>query len=61
MNQDFENDNYLFSVFDQEDPLLKISYSRNEQYALYKGLNRTDKYAPNHQFYSKTFRNNKKT
>ena len=30
MNQYFENDDYLFSVFNEEDPLLKTSYSRVE-------------------------------
>ena len=40
MNQYFENDNYLLSVFDEEEPLLKTLFSRIEQYSLYKGLNR---------------------
>ena len=39
MNQYFENDNYLLSVFDEEEPLLKTLFSRVEQYSLYKGLN----------------------
>ena len=40
MNQYFENDNYLLSVFGEEEPLLKTLFSRVEQYSLYKGLNR---------------------
>ena len=55
MNQYFENDDYLFSVFNEEDPLLKTSYSRVEQYSLYKGLNRMEHKPPNYQYYAKTY------
>ena len=40
MHQYFENDNYLFSVFSEEEQLVKILFSRIEQFPIYKGLNR---------------------
>ena len=55
MNQYFENDDYLFSVFNEEDPLLKTSYSRVEQYSLYKGLNRMEQKPRNYQYYAKIY------
>ena len=55
LNQYFENDDLLFSVFNEEEPLLKTSYSRVEQYSLYKGLNRLEQEPRNHQYYAKTY------
>ena len=40
INQYFENDNYLFFIFGEEEPISKTSFSRYEEYFLYKGLNR---------------------
>ena len=55
VNQYFENDNYLFSVLDEEDPLIKISFSRAEQYSVYKGLNRGEKRPTNYNNYAKIY------
>ena len=55
VNQYFENDNYLFSVLDERNPLSKISFSRAEQYSLYKGLNRGEKKLTNAKSYAKIF------
>ena len=40
MNQNFENDNYLIFIFEDEKSEKKTLFSRNEEYFLYRGLNR---------------------
>ena len=40
MNQNFENDNYLIFIFEDGKSEIKTLFSRNEEYSLYKGLNR---------------------
>ena len=41
MNQHFLNDDYLLFIFNDEDSIeVKPLYSRYEEYALYKGMNR---------------------
>jgi hypothetical protein len=55
MNQYFENDNYLVYVFEEGAPLLKTSFSRVEDYALYKGLNRGVKKPSGYKNYAKIY------
>ena len=40
MNQYFENDNYLFFVFNEEEPTVHTLFSRYEEWNLFKGLDR---------------------
>ena len=56
MNQYFTNDNYLMFVFgDEEKPATKPLYSRYEEYALYKGLDRTKTQPEDYNYFSKIF------
>ena len=56
MNQQFTNDNYLMFVFgDDEKPEVKPLYSRYEEYALYKGLNRFSTNPYQYEYYSKMY------
>ena len=56
MNQHFTNDNYLLFVFGDDDlQVINPLYSRYEEYALYKGLNRISTQAFDYTFYSKVF------
>ena len=54
MNQYFSNDDYLLFVFSDEDPQeVKPLYSRYEEYALYKGMNRFEDHPEEYDYYSK--------
>ena len=55
MNQYFENDNSLFFVFNEEEPTLKTSFSRYEEYFLYKGLNRYITKPSQYEYYTKIY------
>ena len=56
MNQYFTNDNFLMFVFgDDEIPEKKSLFSRYEEYALYKGLDRFEKQPPDFDYYSKVY------
>jgi hypothetical protein len=55
MNQYFENDNYLVYVFEEGAPLLRTLFSRVEDYALYKGLNRGEKKPSGYKNYAKFY------
>ena len=55
MNQYFENDNFLISMTSEEEPILKTSFSRFEDYSLYKGLNRYVTKPMEYQYYAKIF------
>ena len=57
MNQYFTNDDYLMFVFgdDEGDIEVKPLYSRYEEYALYKGLNRYDTQPNEYEYYTKIY------
>ena len=55
MNQYFENDNFLLSISSEEEPVLRTSFSRIEDYSLYKGLNRYVTKPMEYQYYAKFF------
>ena len=56
MNQYFSNDDYLMFVFGDEDPTeVKPLYSRYEEYALYKGMNRFQSDVFEYEYYSKIY------
>ena len=56
MNQYFENDNNLFFVFiEEEKPISKTSFSRYEEYFLYKGLNRYVEKPFEKEYYAKIY------
>ena len=56
MNQYFSNDDYLLFVFGDEDPNeVKPLYSRYEEYALYKGMNRFEEHPYEYEYYSKIY------
>ena len=55
VNQYFENDNSLLSMGNREEPILKTSFSRIEDYALYKGLNRYVTKPTEYQYYAKLY------
>ena len=57
MNQYFTNDNYLMFVFgdDEGKKEIKPLYSRYEEYALYKGLNRYDTQPEEYDYYTKIY------
>ena len=55
MNQYFDNDNYLFFVFDEEDPIIHTLFSRTEEYALYKGLKRDENEPSDKNYYGKIY------
>ena len=56
MNQYFTNDDYLMFVFgDEEKPETKPLYSRYEEYALYKGLNRTKTQPEEYDYFTKIY------
>ena len=56
MNQYFSNDDYLLFVFSDEDPQeVKPLYSRYEEYALYKGMNRFEDHPEEYDYYSKIY------
>ena len=56
MNQDFSNDNFLmFVIGDGDTPETKPLYSRYEEYALYKGLNRSSTQLYEYNHYSKMY------
>ena len=56
MNQYFSNDDYLMFVFGDEDPTeVKPLYSRYEEYALYKGMNRFQSDVYEYEYYSKIY------
>ena len=55
MRQYFENDNYLLSVLGEEEPNIKVLFSRAEQYSLYKGLNRHERKPSDYKNYAKIY------
>lgn len=56
MNQYFTNDDYLMFVFgDDEPPETKPLYSRYEEYALYKGLNRAVTQPEEYDYFTKIY------
>ena len=55
MNQYFENDNYLFFVFEDGKPEEKTLFSRVEEYALYLGLNRGESKPNDYKNYARIF------
>ena len=55
LNQYFEDDDYLIYVFDEEDPQVTISYSRYEEYSLYKGTDRGNKKPDDYLNYAKMY------
>ena len=56
MNQYFSNDDYLLFVFGDEDPSeVKPLYSRYEEYALYKGMNRFTEHPDEYEYYTKIY------
>ena len=56
MNQQYTNDDYLMFVFgDDEKPEIKPLYSRYEEYALYKGLNRFTTKLSSYEYYTKMY------
>ena len=56
MNQHFSNDDFLMFVFgDDEEPEKKTLFSRYEEYALYKGLNRFVSQPEEYDYYSKVY------
>ena len=55
MNQYFENDNYLFFVFEDGKPEVKTLFSRVEEYALYLGLNRGESKPNDYKNYARIF------
>ena len=55
MNQYFTNDYYLIYVFDEEKPNVTISYSRYEEYSLYKGTDRGNKKPYDYLNYAKMY------
>ena len=55
MNQYFQNDNNLFLVFKDKEPIPKKLFSRTEQYFLYKGLNRGENKPTDYKYYSKIY------
>ena len=55
MNQYFQNDNYLFFNFAEDSPVIRTIFSREEQYSLYKGLNRYTTKPSDYKNYAKIF------
>ena len=56
MNQHFTNDDFLMFVFgDDQTPEKKPLYSRYEEYALWKGLNRFEQQPEEYDYYSKVY------
>ena len=55
MNQYFENDNYLFFVFEEGQPEIKTLFSRFEEYSLYLGLNRGESKPNDYKNYARVF------
>ena len=55
MNQYFQNDNYLFFNFAEDAPVIRTLFSREEQYFLYKGLNRYATKPSDYGNYAKMF------
>ena len=55
MNQYFENDNYLFFVFEDGKPEEKTLFSRVEEYGLYLGLNRGESKPNDYKNYARIF------
>ena len=56
MNQHFSNDDFLMFVFgDDQEPERKTLFSRYEEYALYKGLNRFQTQPEEYDYYSKVY------
>ena len=54
-NQYFENDNYLFFVFDEEEPSIHTLFSRYEEWSLYKGLDRANSKPKDYNTYAKIY------
>ena len=54
-NQYFNNDNFLLFVFDEEESTIHTSFSRIEEYSLYKGLDRGVEQPYNNMKYANLF------
>ena len=54
-NQYFENDNYLFFVFNEEEPTVRTLFSRYEEWSLYKGLDRGNTKPKDYNTYAKIY------
>ena len=55
MNQYFDDDNYLFFIYDEKDPMKQLLFSRTEEFFLYKGLDRGIKRPNDYEFYAKFY------
>ena len=55
MNQYFEDDDYFFSIVNENDSVKKTLFSRVEDYFVYKGLNRSEKKPEDYKFYAKFY------
>ena len=55
MNQEFTNDNYLFFLIGDESPQKNSIYSWEEEYALWKGFNRSLTKVFSYNYFAKTY------
>ena len=57
MNQEFADDNYFFLIFGDEDDLIdkRVIYSREEEYAVWKGFNRSLTKTDSYNYFSKIY------
>ena len=54
-NQYFENDNYLFFVFNEDEPSAHTLFSRYEEWSLYKGMDRVALKPKDYNTYAKIY------
>ena len=55
MNQYFADDDYMFFNLEDNKPITRTLYSREEMYSLYKGLRRYDTKRTDYQYYMKIY------
>ena len=55
MNQYFINDNLLIYILKNEKPIIKTTFSRHEQYSIYKGMNRFESKPVEYNIYAKVY------
>ena len=55
MNHYFYDDNYLFFIYDEKDPMKQLLFSRTEDFFLYKGLDRGIKKPNDYELYAKFY------
>ena len=55
MNQYFINDNLLIYILKNEEPVIKRTFSRHEQYSIYKGMNRFEYKQGDYNVYTKVY------